>query len=62
MQILPLRSCVRRMAILICLVCAIDVAAVFLNAKPRLWCAFIPVLIPLLTPAVIFSHRAQPES
>jgi hypothetical protein len=62
MQILPFRSCALRMAILICLVGAIDVAAVFLTAKPRLWCALIPVLIPLLTPAVIFSYRAQPES
>jgi len=62
MQILPLRTSVRRMAILICLVGAIDVAAVFLTANPRLWCALIPGLIPILTPAVIFSYRAQPKS
>ncbi len=62
MQILPLRKCARRMAILICLVVAIDVAAVFLTAMPRLWCGLIPGLIPILTPAVIFSYRAQPKS
>jgi hypothetical protein len=44
------------MAILICLVGVIDVAAVFLTAKPQLWCALIPVLIPFFTPAVIFSR------
>jgi hypothetical protein len=47
------------MAILICFVCAIEIAALFLTAKPQLWCAIIPGLIPILTPAVIFSRRAQ---
>jgi hypothetical protein len=56
MQTLPLPTCARRMAILICLVGVIDVAAVFLTAKPQLWCALIPVLIPFFTPAVIFSR------
>jgi hypothetical protein len=37
---LPLPTCARRMAVLICLVCAIDVAAVFLTAKPQLWNSF----------------------
>jgi hypothetical protein len=50
------------MAILISLVVAIDAAAVFLTAKPQLWCALIPVLIPLFTPAVIFSRRVQSKS
>ncbi len=59
MHILPLRSAAKRMAILMCAVCAMDVAAVFLTAKPQLWCARIPALIPLLTPAVIFSRRPQ---
>jgi hypothetical protein len=62
MQILPLRSAAIRMAILFCLVCALDIAAVFLTAKPRLWCALIPTLIPIFTPAVIFSHRANAKN
>ena len=63
MQILPHHSCVRRMAFLLCVVAAIDVAAAFLAAKPLLWCALIPGLIPILTPAVIFSSsHAQAKS
>jgi hypothetical protein len=50
------------MAILICLAGAIDVAAAFLTSKPQLWCALIPVLIPIFTPAAIFSHRIQSKS
>ncbi|MGB8010993.1 MAG: hypothetical protein WCF68_05225 [Terriglobales bacterium] len=46
------------MAILICLVGAIDAAAAFLIAKPLLWCAIIPAIIPILTPAAIFSWRS----
>jgi hypothetical protein len=49
------------MAILLCSVAAIDAAAAFLIAKPQLWCAIIPVLIPLLTPAAILSNIVQPE-
>jgi hypothetical protein len=61
MQVLPFRSAAKRMAFLLCAVCAIDIAAVFLTAKPQLWCARIPGLIPLLTPAVIFTRRVQPK-
>ena len=50
------------MAVLLCVVSAIDVAAAFLTAKPQLWCALIPALIPILTPAVIFSLRDQSKS
>jgi hypothetical protein len=50
------------MAILICLVLALDIAAVFLSAKPRVWCALIPALIPLFTPAMIFSFRAKAKN
>jgi hypothetical protein len=46
------------MAVLLCLVVALDVAASLFVAKPLLWCARIPALIPLLTPLVIFSWRA----
>jgi hypothetical protein len=49
------------MAILIFLVAALDVSAVFLAAKSQLWCARIPTLIPLFTRAVIFTRRAQPK-
>ena len=57
MEILPFRSCAIRMAILILVVAALDVAAALLIAKPVLWCARIPVLIPLLTPIAIFTRR-----
>jgi hypothetical protein len=49
------------MAILLCSVAAIDAGAAFFIAKPRLWCAIISVLIPLLTPAAILSNIVQPE-
>ncbi len=62
MQINPPRTCALRMAILILVVAGMDVAAVFLTAKPQLWCARIPALIPLLTPAVIFSRGVQSKS
>jgi len=62
MQIRPLPSAALSMGILLCLVAAADVAAVFLTARPRLWCALIPALIPLLTPAVIFSRRVHSKS
>jgi hypothetical protein len=47
------------MGVLILLVVAIDVAAVFLTAKPQVWCARIPALIPLFTPATIFTRRVH---
>jgi hypothetical protein len=62
MRILPLGLCARRMAVLLCGVAALDVAAALLAAKPLLWCARIPALIPLLTPAVIFSYRAPSKN
>ncbi|MGB8006586.1 MAG: hypothetical protein WCF48_05600 [Terriglobales bacterium] len=45
-------------------VVAIDVAAAFLTTKPQIWCAVIPALIPLFTPAVIFSRSipSNPET
>jgi len=59
MQILPVRSAAIRIAILICVVAAIDIAAACLIAEPARWCAVIPGLIPLFTPAAIFSFRAK---
>jgi hypothetical protein len=50
------------MAILICVVGAIDAAGAYFIAKPLLWCATIPGLIPLLTPIAIFSRDIQPKS
>jgi hypothetical protein len=61
-RMLPLPVSLRRMAVLICLVCAVDVTAAFLTAKPQLWCALIPVLIPLFTPAVMFSRSVEARS
>jgi hypothetical protein len=59
MHVLPFRSAAIRMAILILLVVVIDGAAALIIAKPARWCAVIPGLIPLLTPATIFSYRAR---
>jgi hypothetical protein len=50
------------MAILLCFVAALDIAAALLTARPRLWCGLIPALIPLLTPAVLFSYRPKTKS
>lgn len=61
MRVLPPRLCAQRMAILLCVVVALDVVAVFFTARPRLWCAIIPALIPLFTPAAIFSFRRVPS-
>jgi hypothetical protein len=61
-RILPVPICARRMAILICVVAAIDAAAALFIAKPQLWCAIIPILIPIFTPVAIFSRDVQPKS
>jgi hypothetical protein len=50
------------MAILLCSVVAIDGAAALLTAKPQFWCAIIPALIPILTPAAIFSYRVESKN
>jgi hypothetical protein len=50
------------MIILICVVGAIDAVAAFLIAKPLLWSALIPILIPIFTPVAIFSRGVQPKS
>jgi hypothetical protein len=62
MELRSTRSCALRMAILICLVAAIDVAASLLIAKPQVWCALIPILIPIFTPVAIYTRRIQPEN
>jgi hypothetical protein len=62
MRILPVRRCALRMAILLCSVVAIDGAAALLTAKPQFWCAIIPALIPILTPAAIFSYRVESKN
>jgi hypothetical protein len=62
MHVLPVRSCALRMAVLLCIVVALDVAAASLIAKPQLWCAVIPALIPIFTPAAIFSFRAHQKT
>jgi hypothetical protein len=62
MQIAPVRTVAARMSILLCVVAALDVAAVFLSAKPQLWCAVIPALIPILTPVAMFARRAGARS
>jgi hypothetical protein len=59
MQTVPVRSAAIRMAILLISVCALAVAAVFLAPNPRLWCAIIPALIPLLTPVVLLPLLAK---
>jgi len=64
MQLLvrPVPSIARRMAIILCVVAAIDALAAFLIAKPQVWCAIIPTLIPIFTPFAIYSFRAQAKS
>jgi hypothetical protein len=54
MHTVPVPVAARRMAILLCSVAAIDAAVAFFLQHPKVWCALIPVLIPLLTPAVLF--------
>jgi len=56
MQLRSVRSCAGRMAILLCSVAALDAAAALFIAKPQLWCALIPALIPILTPVAILSR------
>jgi hypothetical protein len=62
MHVLPVRTCAVRMAILLCAVVAVDIAASFLTAKPQLSCAVIPALIPILTPAAILSNRVPSKN
>jgi len=62
MRVNSVPTCAKRMAILITVVAAIDAAAAFLIAKPQIWCAIIPSLIPLLTPLVIFSRNVPSRS
>jgi hypothetical protein len=62
MRILPFPVAARRMAILLFVVVALDAAAALFIAKPLLWCAIIPALIPVLTPAVIFTRGAISKS
>ncbi len=62
MQVLPFRTCALRMAVLLCVVGAIDAAAALLVAKPQLWCAIIPALLPLFTPAAIFSFAPKTKA
>jgi hypothetical protein len=50
------------MAILLCSVAAMDVAAAFLAAKPQVWCAIIPALIPIFTPVAILPILVQSKS
>jgi hypothetical protein len=62
MQMVPTRTAAIRMAILLCVVGALDIAAVFLTSHPRLWSALIPALVPMLTPVVIFSRDSGAKS
>jgi hypothetical protein len=57
LQVRPVPSCAKRMAILLCVVAAIDAAAAWLIPKPQVWCAIIPVLIPIFTPVAIYRRR-----
>ncbi len=59
MQIRPIPSCARRMAILLGVVVTIDALAALLIAKPQVWCAIIPALIPIFTP-VRYIHASRP--
>jgi hypothetical protein len=56
MQMVSTRTAAIRMAILLCVVVAMDAAAALLIAKPRFWCMVIPILIPIFIPVVLFSR------
>lgn len=62
MQVQPVPIIARRMAILMLSVVAIDAAVALLSQHPAMWCAIIPGLIPLLTPAAIFFPNARPAN
>jgi hypothetical protein len=62
MQVLPFPTAAKRMAMLLCFVVALDAAAALVFARPVLWCAIIPGLLPILTPIVIFSRRVPTAS
>jgi hypothetical protein len=55
MRDIPARTAAMRMGILLVSVCALDAAVALLVPHPRLWCAIISGLIPLLTPALLLS-------
>jgi hypothetical protein len=61
MQTVSVRPIALRMAVLLVVVVALDAAAAVFIAKPAVWCARIPALIPLLTPLVIFPYLAPPK-
>jgi hypothetical protein len=62
MKVVSVRSAAIRMGILIVFVCALDATVVFFAQKPLFWAGTIPALIPLLTPAVIFSFGITGKS
>jgi hypothetical protein len=62
MQTVSARSCALRMAVLLVVVVALDAAAALFIPKPAVWCARIPALIPLLTPAVIIPYLVRSKS
>jgi hypothetical protein len=51
---MPARSAALRLAILLCLVCALDAAAAFLLPHPRIWCAAVIPSLMLLSPFVLW--------
>lgn len=59
MQVQPVPVIARRMAVLLCTVVAIDAVVALLAPHPAVWCAMIPGLITLLTPAAIFFPRRK---
>jgi hypothetical protein len=59
MQVQPVPVIARRMAVLLCVEGAIDAVVALLAQHPQIWCAVIPVLVPLVTPVAIFFPRAR---
>lgn len=62
MQVQPVPIIAWRMAVLLICVVAVDAATALVLQHPAVWCAMIPALIPLLTPAAIFFPRAKAAS
>jgi hypothetical protein len=54
MEVVSVPTGAKRMAVLLCCVVALDAAVGWFAPHPRVWCAIIPGLIPLMTPLAIF--------
>jgi len=59
MEVLSTRTAASRMAILLGFVGVLDCAVAYLVPHPRVWCAVIPAVIPLMIPAVLLTPTSS---